>query len=228
MSTGPVSLSSARRIVAVGAVALLVFMFFFSWYGGNVTGLAHGARLTGATLSSTGWQTFTVSRWIWLLTALVAFGSVIALAGGYKDDGVVPLSALVAGLGVLATALIVIRIVHHPGPSANAGSLHISYGIKAGIWLGLVATLAIAFGGYVQTRPQKPQTAADATSEDPAAAFSGLTLGDAPPASSSSSASASGSTAAPASGLSAASAGSPETDSAASPRPAAEPTPPSA
>ena len=188
MSIRPISLSAARSIVVAGAVALAVFMFFFNWYGGNVSGLPHGARLTGATLSSTGWQTFTVSRWVWLLTILVALGSVIALANGYKDDGRLPLSALVAGLGALASALIVIRIVHHPGPSASSGSLHVSYGIKAGIWLGLLAALAIMFGGYAQTLAEEPQMAADAAPEDPAAAFSGLTVsGSADPGSAGSS-----------------------------------------
>jgi hypothetical protein len=177
MSTRPTSLSAARRIVAVGAVALAVFMFFFNWYGGSVTGLSVGAHLIGATVSTTGWQTFTVSRWVWLLTILVALGSVVALSNGYKDDGPLPLSALVAALGALASALIVIRILHHPGPSLHGISVRISYGIKTGIWLGLVAALAITFGGYVQTRPEKPKTVKDADlPEEPAAAFSGLTV----------------------------------------------------
>jgi hypothetical protein len=177
MSTRPISISAARRIVAVGAVALLVFMFFFDWYGGNVTGLARGVQLTGAALSSTGWQTFTISRWVWLLTALLALGSVVAWARGYEDRGPLPLSALVAGLGALASALIVIRILHHPGLSASAGTVHLSYGVKTGIWLGLIAALAIAFGGYVQTLPEKSEPAPkDAEPEDPAAAFSGLTV----------------------------------------------------
>jgi hypothetical protein len=180
MSARPISLSAARRIVAVGAVALAVFMFFFNWYGGSVTGLSVGAHLVGATVSTTGWQTFTVSRWVWLLTILVALGSVVATSNGYKDGGPLPLNALVAGLGALASALIVIRILHHPGPSVNGTSVHVSYGIKTGIWLGLVAALAIAFGGYVQTRPEKPQKADDDAPEDPAAAFSGLTVSSAP------------------------------------------------
>jgi hypothetical protein len=182
MSTRPISLSAARRIVAVGAVALAVFMFFFNWYGGSVTGLPLGAHLVGATVSTTGWQTFTVSRWVWLLTILVALGSVVVLSRGYKDDGPLPLSALVAALGALASALIVIRILHHPGPSVSGTSVHVSYGIKTGIWLGLVAALAIALGGYLQTLPEKPQKAEDAAPEDPAAAFSGLTVSSSPEA----------------------------------------------
>lgn len=180
MSTRPISPSAARRIVAVGAVALAVFMFFFDWYGGSVTGLPVGAHLVGATVSTTGWQTFTVSRWVWLLTILVALGSGVALSRGYKDDGQLPLSALVAGLGALASALIVIRILHHPGPSVSGTSVHVSYGIKTGIWLGLAAALAIALGGYVQTLPEKSQKTKDAVPDDPAAAFSGLTVSSSP------------------------------------------------
>lgn len=182
MSTRPISLSAARWVVVVGAVALAIFMFFFNWYGGSVTGLPLGAHLVGATVSTTGWQTFTVSRWVWLLTILVALASVVALSRGYKDDGPLPLNALVAGLGVLASALIVIRILHHPGPSISGTSVHISYGIKTGIWLGLVAALAIALGGYVQTLPEKPEKTKDAVPEDPAAAFSGLTVSSSPEA----------------------------------------------
>jgi hypothetical protein len=220
MSTRPISLVAARRIVAVGAVALAVFLFFFNWYGGSVTGLSLGAHLIGATVSTTGWQTFTVSRWVWLLTILVALGSVVAQSNGYKDDGPLPLSALVAALGALASALIVIRILHHPGPSVSGTSVHISYGIKTGIWLGLLAALAITFGGYAQTRPEGQQQAKDAPPEDPAAAFSGLTVGGAAPATPSSTSPASGE-------LPAASATSPQATSAGSPQDAAESPPPS-
>jgi hypothetical protein len=146
------------------------------------------------------------------LTILVALGSVVALANGYKDDGRLPLSAIVAGLGALASALIVIRIVHHPGPSASSGSLHVSYGIKAGIWLGLLAALTITFGGYAQTRPEQLPRSEDAPPEDPAAAFSGLTV---PGSSSESGSTASSATA------------QPPTEAAASSEPAGESPPPS-
>jgi hypothetical protein len=167
---------TARWMVALGAVALFVFVFFFKWYGENIEGLAPGTRLQGATLSSTGWQTFTFSRWIWLLTILVALGSVVASAVEYELDAPVSLSALVAGLGTLASALIIFRIANHPGPSASGGSLRVSYEIKPGIWFGLIAALAIAFGGYLQTRPSENEPAGVDAPEDPGEAFSGLTV----------------------------------------------------
>ena len=57
-------------------------------------------------------------------------------------------------LGLLSVVLIVYRIVHHPAASASFGGFHASYGIKLGIWLGLLAALAIAAGGYLQLRAE--------------------------------------------------------------------------
>jgi hypothetical protein len=174
----------ARWIVALAAVALFVFVFFVDWYGGSVEGLLPGTHLSGAAASTTGWQTFTISRWVWLLTIVVALGSTLAVATGYEHDGPVPLSAIAAGLGAIASALIVYRIAHHPGPSASAGSIRISFGIKPGIWLGLVATLAITVAGYVQTQAEQAEPTPELIPEQAAAAFSGLLVREDAPAAS--------------------------------------------
>lgn len=151
-------LRGADWIVAAGAVALFVFVFFFDWFGGGISGLLPGSHISGATSSTTGWQTFASSRWIWLATILVALGSALAAAAAYRLDGPVQLGALTAGLGAVSSALIVYRIVHHPSESLSIGRLHASYGIKIGIWLGLVAALMLTFGGYLQERaPAEPQ-----------------------------------------------------------------------
>lgn len=55
---------------------------------------------------------------------------------------------LLAGLGALSSLLILYRIVHHP--IAEAAKLHAAAHLKLGIWLGLIAPLAIACGGYLQ------------------------------------------------------------------------------
>jgi hypothetical protein len=167
----------ARWITALAALALFVFVFFFDWYGGSVSGLPSGAHLTGAALSTTGWQTFTASRWVWLVTIVVALAVTIASARGYERDGPVRLSAIVAGLGAVSSGLIVYRIVHHPGAGLSSGSIDISYGIKLGIWLGLIATLALTLGGYLQAQAEQADPAPDPERQPrPAVAFSGLTV----------------------------------------------------
>jgi hypothetical protein len=142
-------LRRADWIVGGGAVALFIFMFFFKWYGVSVSGtLPVGGVSTGS--SSTGWDTFTNSRWIWLITIIVGLGSVVLLAGQRKLESPVQPSVIVAGFGAVATALIIYRIVHHPSASTSIGTFHASAGIKIGIWLGLIAAAAITYGGYLQ------------------------------------------------------------------------------
>jgi len=147
-------LRRADWIVGGGAVAFFVFLFFFDWYGfsSNVTTIA-GVNV-GGSVSRSGWDTFTNSRWIWLITIIVALGSVVLVAGQRKLETPVQPGAIVAGLGALSTIFIVYRIIDHPTASASFGSFHASVGIKIGIWLGLIAALAIVYGGYLQMQEE--------------------------------------------------------------------------
>jgi hypothetical protein len=176
-------LRAAGWLTAAGAVALFVFLFFFGWFGGSVSGLSPDSHISGVNVSASGWEAFTSSRWIWLATIVVALGSALATATGYRFDGPLRPSALAAGVGALSCALIVYRIAHHPSATVEVGRLHASYGIKPGIWLGLIAAIAVTIGGYVQalaeTRPAAEQPPA------PRQAFSGLTVSSPEPPSSS-------------------------------------------
>lgn len=156
MDPRPRRLRSANRLVAGGALALLVFMFFFDWYGESVQGTLPGRDLSGAGTSLTGWQTFTDSRWMWLATIVVALASVVALAGRWRAPDALQPGSLVALLGAVSAVLILYRIVHHPAASAGFGGFHVSFGIRIGIWLGLAAALAIAAGGFLQARAERP------------------------------------------------------------------------
>ena len=167
-------------LVAGGGLALFVFLFFVDWFGGSLSGLLPGSHISGATVDTTGWETFTSSRWLWLATILAALVSTLATATAYRFEGPIQPGAVVAGLGALSSALIVYRIVHHPSARLDVGNFHASYGIKIGIWLGLIAALAITAGGclQVESAPAAPVVAP----EQPGEAFSGLTVapGEAP------------------------------------------------
>ncbi len=143
-------LRRSDRIVGASAIALFIFLFFFKWYGGSAGSSAGGLNVSN---SYSGWHTFTNSRWIWLITIVVALGSVAIAAGALKFKSPVQLGVLVAGLGALTTLLIFYRIVHHPSGGSSgtvAGvSYSYSYGIKIGIWLGLIAAVALTYGGYL-------------------------------------------------------------------------------
>jgi hypothetical protein len=178
-----------ERLEAGGAFALLIFLFFLRWYGGSITGLLSGSHVSGGTIDATGWEAFTSARWIWLGTIVFALGGALAAALAYRLEGPVQIGAVVLGLGAISSVLIVYRIVHHPGANASGHGIHIAYGIKLGIWLGLLAALAITLGGYMHLRVEagssplplpegerRPADAPEPAGDRPEQAFSGLTV----------------------------------------------------
>lgn len=140
-------LRRSDQIIGVSAIAFFIFLFFFKWYGvsSNVSSFA-GVNVN---VSKSGWSVFTNSRWIWLITIIVAIGAVVVVAGQLKLETPIKPSVLIAGLGALSTILILYRIIHHPTASASVGNFHASAGIKIGIWLGLIAAAGITYGGYL-------------------------------------------------------------------------------
>jgi hypothetical protein len=140
-------LRRSDQIIGGSAIAFFIFLFFFKWYGvsSNVSSFA-GVNVN---VSKSGWSVFTNSRWIWLITIIVAIGAVVVVAGQLKLETPVKPSVLIAGLGALSTILILYRIIHHPTASASVGSFHASAGIKIGIWLGLIAAAGVTYGGYL-------------------------------------------------------------------------------
>jgi hypothetical protein len=167
-------LRRADQIIGAGAIALFIFMFLFKWYGGSSSASIGGVSFSS---SANGWHTFTNSRWIWLITLIVALGMVVLEVGQQKLELPVKPSVIVAGLGALSTLLIAYRILHHPsvGASGTIGGVHYSssYGIKIGIWLGLIAAAAITYGGYLAM--QSEGTSLSDVREQASEAFSGLT-----------------------------------------------------
>ena len=140
-------LRRSYRIIGAGAIAFFIFLFFFKWYGvsSNVSSVA-GVSVND---SRSGWSVFTNSRWIWLITIIVALAAVVIASGALKFQSPVQPAVAVAALGALSSILILYRILHHPTASASFGTFHASAGIKIGIWLGLIAAIAVTYGGYL-------------------------------------------------------------------------------
>jgi hypothetical protein len=174
-------LRRSDRIVGLGAVALLVFLFVFKWYGVSSSSSVGGASFSA---SDNGWHTFTNSRWLWLVTIVVALAVVWAKAAQRELTLPVQPGVLVAGLGALSTIFILYRIIDHPtaGASETVAGVHISLsaGIKIGIWLGLIAAGAITYGGYLTM--QDEGTSLSDVREQAGEAFSGLTRASSEPA----------------------------------------------
>jgi hypothetical protein len=177
----------ADRLMGGGAVALLIVLFVTRWYEVS-SRVGPGAGLNVTSNSFNGWQAFTDSRWIWLITIIVALGAVALATTRRKLEVPVQPGGIVAGLGALSALLILYRIIHHPAAAASqvVGPTHISYsyGLQLGIWLGLIAALAVTCGGSLAMRAEGAAAARvqDRARREPdvkepdSSAFSGLTV----------------------------------------------------
>jgi peptidoglycan/LPS O-acetylase OafA/YrhL len=116
-----------RALSAAGAVLLLVSLALV-WY--------HVDRPTGTT-SSTGWDTFPRLRFILAGGALVTLATALAP----QVRWVLIVRTVV---GVVVAALILRRIIDPP-------SLSVPVHAAIGVYVGLVAALAVAAGGLVDT-----------------------------------------------------------------------------
>jgi hypothetical protein len=180
-------LRNGEIVAAIGGLALFIFMFF-NWFGGGVEVSSGGTQEVPGigeipnepTVEETG-----VSGWDALqdfsgfLIALAAVSGValggLAAAGQRLNIGGVPRGAGTATLGSLAVLLILWRFFANPGD------------LKIGIFLGLVAAIAVAAGALMALRedgfepfvnvPGERPTAAMASAPAPAAPSPGSTSG---------------------------------------------------
>jgi uncharacterized membrane protein len=128
-------LRDGEWIAGAGALALLAAMFLH-WYGTD---------LRIVTFEVTAWQAFDVLDAVLVLLALVPLALVFTQATRRSPSIPVAFSVLTALAGALAALLILYRIVNQPGPNDLVE-------VQAGAWLGLLAALVIAAGGWRSMR----------------------------------------------------------------------------
>jgi hypothetical protein len=145
-------LRTGERSAAVSALLLFIFMFF-SWYAYDVEA-ATGVKVPDAVLGAAGvdttrtaWQSFDVLDLYLLLTLLAAL--VLAFLTATDRSVALPVGASVITtvLGGIAVVWVVIRILDQPGPNEFVT-------VKIGAWLGLLACIGIAVGGYLAMRDE--------------------------------------------------------------------------
>lgn len=142
-------LRRSDRVIGIGAIALFVFMFFFKWFGGSFSSSSPLGGAFNASVSVNAWHSLSNTRWLLLLTVIVALGVVALVALGRELDSPVSPSAIVLGLGGLSAILVFYRILDHPHGGVSIGSSSFSYGAKIGLYLGFLACLAVAYGGFL-------------------------------------------------------------------------------
>jgi hypothetical protein len=118
-----------RVLSAVGAVVVAVALVL-TWYHIDRSALQ-------GTTESTGWQTFTNLRWVIIAGAAVVLAT--ALVGQTR-----PVLVLRTLVGLVLAALILRRIIDPP-------DLGFPISAQIGVYAGLLAALAVAVGGLVDS-----------------------------------------------------------------------------
>jgi hypothetical protein len=139
-------LRAGEAIYLVAAILLFVFMFF-TWFGAEVSGSAGTIKFGGVGAGGSAWQSLEVIPIFLMLAIAVAVGAAILRLVGSDWEPAVPPGAAVTATGLLAVVLILYRIVFPPG-FGEFGGVTVEATLQVGIFLGLLAALGIAYGGW--------------------------------------------------------------------------------
>ena len=130
-------------IAGACGLLLLVFMFAFHWYALK-SPLAPEAAVLGRPTSYTGWAALTNIRWLLLLTAVTALALAYFQAVQRTPAIPVVLSVIVTVLGGASALVLIYRVlINTPGNQLDE---------RAGAYLGLLAAIGIAYGGFASLR----------------------------------------------------------------------------
>ena len=146
-------LSKLRRgelIAGVGGIVLLLALFIFDWYGVDVNiTTPFGDIGGGADFGAWDGQGFTgtIANLVILAAAVAAVGLAILTATARTVALPVAASALTAGLGIAAVAMVLLRMVFQPGDDEFIE-------LRFGIWLALISSAVIAYGGWEAMREE--------------------------------------------------------------------------
>jgi hypothetical protein len=140
-------LRAGEWIAGLSGAALAVILFL-PWYGAD-----------GTSATANAWEAFAVNDVILMLVALFAVGLWTVTATQRTTAVPNAFASLTALLGLIATILVVVRLVSTPG----AGGVTREYGA----WLGLAACIGIVLGAQRamadETTPSVVATTVDVT-----------------------------------------------------------------
>jgi hypothetical protein len=131
---------------AISALLLVGIMFVFAWYG--KVGVPE-VRRSGMIGTEDAWNGLTLLRWLLLATILVSLGSVVLHARQRGHGTRTATGAPVALLGTLAALWLGYRVLLDLPSSSTVVD------VKLGAFLGLLATIGVALGGFESVREER-------------------------------------------------------------------------
>lgn len=144
-------LSTGEQLAGGAGAALVLIMFLFAWFGFDVPG-ANGLDAFDA-----------FSDWVNIVLLLAAFSGIsLALFGSQMARVPISLSVIATVLGGLSAIVILVYVISPPGiPTFGEAGLEVDLDREIGVWLGLIAAICLAIGGYL-TMQEEGTTFADA------------------------------------------------------------------
>jgi hypothetical protein len=127
------------ELVAAAAGVLLAIAMFLPWYG-----------LRGRAATITAWEAFSVVDLVLALVAVLAIALLVVQVAGRGPAGPVALGVITGTLSLVAVVLVAFRILDQPGPNEFVT-------VRAGAWLGLLATVLIAVGTWLSLTDERPR-----------------------------------------------------------------------
>jgi hypothetical protein len=137
-------LRTGELVAAIGGLVLLISLLFVNWYGvGGTVDTPFGSFSVGGDFGAWDHQGFfgTIANLLILAAALTAILLAVVTATSRTVDLPVASSAVTTGFGITAVVLVLARMLLQPGPNGSVD-------LKFGIWLALIASVAIAWGGW--------------------------------------------------------------------------------
>jgi hypothetical protein len=138
-------LNTGEKIAGVSAVLLFIFMFF-DWFGVEISGEG-GSVSFGSGAGGSAWDALDFIPIILVVTVAIALVNVVLRLSDSDYEPPVSMNVAVAVLGGLSALLVLYRIVFPPD-FGSFGGVSVEGTVEFGIFLGLVAAIGIAFGGY--------------------------------------------------------------------------------
>jgi hypothetical protein len=137
-------LNAGEKIAGVSAILLFIFMFF-DWFGVEISGEGISTTFSGA--GGSAWDALDFIPIVLVVAIVVALVNVALRLSDSPYEPPVSLNTAVAVLGGISALLILFRIIDPP-TFASVGGVSAEGTVEFGIFLGLLAAIGIAYGGY--------------------------------------------------------------------------------
>ncbi len=129
-------LNTGEKLAGASGILLLVFMWLFDWFS-----IDAGFGFEGGLNA---WQSFGFIDIVIFIAAVAGIALAVVAASQTDVDLPVALSAITAGIGILAVVLIVFRIISPPDFEDLVDTNR-----SIGVFLGLIAAGGVAAGGWM-------------------------------------------------------------------------------